>query len=72
MPNHYRIEYSYLREGVDGKLRRRSEVEYVHDWTAQEAVDFLTRLRSPDLQDFRIEAVYRETRNCWDIVDCWT
>jgi len=40
MPNRYRIEYSYLRECVDGKLRRRSEVEYVHNWTAQEAVDY--------------------------------
>lgn len=72
MLNHYRIEYSFLRECVDGKFRRRSDTEYVHAWTAQEAVDYLTRLRAPDLQDFRIEVVYRETSNCWDVVDCWT
>ena len=71
MPNHYRIEYSYLRECVDGKFRRKSEVERVHAFTAQEAVDYLTRLRGPDLQDFRVETVFRETMNSWDIVDCW-
>lgn len=72
MPNRYRIEYSYLRECVDGKFRRKSEVELVHAFTAQEAVDYLTRLREPDLQDFRVETVFRETMNSWDIVDCWT
>lgn len=72
MVNRYRITYSYLRECVDGKFRRKSEVEYVHAWTAKEAVDYLTRLRAPDLQDFCVEVVHRETANSWDIVDCWT
>lgn len=70
MLNRYKIEYSYLRECVDGRYRRKSEVECVHAWTAPEAVDYLSRLRS-DLPDFRIEVVYRETYNSWDVVDCW-
>lgn len=68
----YRVEYSYLATGADGKTSRKKDVDFVITNSAQSAVDDVTRRYAGELADFRVEAVYREGQSRWNVVDVWT
>lgn len=60
--NEYRIEYSYIAS--DGQ--RKYETDTSTDWTAQDAVDNVRRWYG-DLDDLRIEDVWIDRQNRWEI-----
>lgn len=64
--NQYRIEYSYTTS--DGQ--RENETDTSTAWTAQEAVDDVRRWYG-DLDDLRIEYVWVDRDNRWEITEAW-
>ena len=63
--NEYKIEYSYISDG-----KRVYEIDVSVNWTAQSAVDAVREYYS-DLTDLKIERVYIDVRNRWEVRDCW-
>ena len=64
--NEYRIKYSYV--SISGQ--RKYEVDTSTAWTAQEAVDDI-RGWYDDLEDLRIEYVWVDCQNRWEITSAW-
>lgn len=63
--NEYKIEYSYILND-----KRVYEVDVSVDWTAQSAVDAVRAYYS-DLDNLRIERVYIDVRNRWEVRENW-
>ena len=63
--NEYKIEYSYTQNG-----KRIHEIDVSVNWTTQEAVDAVREYYS-DLDDMRIERVYIDVGNRWEVRENW-
>lgn len=64
--NEYRVEFSYKL--ANGK--RTTERDESVAFTAQEAVDHV-RVWYGDLVDFRVERVWVDRNNRWEITEAW-
>ena len=64
--NEYKIEFSYKL--ATGKWRSESDTS--HACTAQEAVDHVREWYG-DLVCFRIERVYVDRANRWEVTEAW-
>lgn len=64
--NQYRIEYSYTNSAG----QRKYETDTSTAWTAQEAVEDVRRWYG-DLDDLRIEDVWIDRNNRWEITEAW-
>lgn len=64
--NQYKIAYSY----ITSTGQRKHEEDISTAWTAQEAVEDVRRWYG-DLNDLRIEDVWIDRNNRWEITEAW-
>ena len=64
--NEYKIEFSYKL--ATGKCVTESDT--CHAWTAQEAVEQVREWYG-DLVEFRVEQVFVDRRNRWEVTEAW-
>lgn len=61
----YKVEYSHIRNG-----RRVTEYDTTFQLTTQDAADKIREWYG-DLDGFRIERIYKDAGNCWEISEAW-